>query len=183
MIDSIVAKRYAKSFLLVSAAKGIVEEVEDQLLQIKAAYRSDSKIESFMTHPRIPQKAKVAAVKRIFEGKVHKMTEAFLLLLVQRRRFNLISEIADAFDTMADAYRGVVRVQVRTFAPLQDAQRSALESQVSRLVKGSKIDLQVEVDRSLMGGLWVKIGDTLLDGSVATKLKSLRERLFDMRIA
>jgi F-type H+-transporting ATPase subunit delta len=183
MIDSTAAKRYAKSFLLASAAKNIVEEVEEQLLDVKRAYLASADVRAFMIHPRIPRKAKLEAVRRTFQGKVTPIVLAFLQLLVKRSRFNLIPDIADAFDDMADAYRGVIRVRVKTFSPLPDAQRRALEGQISRIVRGQKIDLQVEQDPALLGGLWVKIGDTLIDGSVANKLKTLRERLFDVTLA
>jgi F-type H+-transporting ATPase subunit delta len=177
------ATRYARSFLLVAANRGIVEEVEAQLLNLKEAYLAEPKVRAFMTNPRIPIRAKLGAVEKAMSGKVHALTLIFAKILVQRRRFTLIAEIADAFDRMADAYRGVVRIQVHTFGPLKDAQREALHAQVTRLLKGQKIDLQVEEDRSLLGGIWVKVGDTLIDGSISTKLKTLRERLFDVRLA
>jgi F-type H+-transporting ATPase subunit delta len=179
--ETIAARRYAKSFLFVAASKNIVEEAEDQLLSFKQAYRTEPRIHQFMTNPRIPLKAKVGLIRRTFQGKVHPATAAFLEILVRRRRIDLIPQIADAFDEMADAFRGTVRVRVHTFLPLADAQAKSLEAQVTRLVRGAKIDMEVERDPSLLGGLWVKIGDTLLDGSVATKLKSLRERLLELR--
>lgn len=183
MMDTTAAKRYAKSFLIVSAAKGIVEEVEEQLLVIKKAYLSEDKLHAFMTNPRIPQKAKLSALRKMLQGKVNPYTGYFMELLVRRHRFALVPEIADWFDQLADAFRGVVRVQVRSYGPLSEAQRRQLETQVSRLVKGQKIDMQVEQDPSLMGGLWVRIGDTLIDGTVSTKLKSLREKLLEMPLA
>jgi F-type H+-transporting ATPase subunit delta len=183
MIDTTAAKRYAKSFLLASVAKNIVEEVEDQLLQIKKAYQTSDRVRAFMTNPRIPNRAKIDAVKKMFEGKVDPLVSAFMQLLVKRHRFNLVPAIAEAFDEMADAYRGVVRVEVRTFSPLKEAQRQTLQAQLVRIVKGAKVDMQIHEDPSLMGGMWVRIGDTLIDGSVANKLKTLRERLFDLRLA
>jgi F-type H+-transporting ATPase subunit delta len=183
MADTTAAKRYAKSFLIVSSVKGIVEEVEEQLLAIKKAYLTDDKLRQFMTNPRIPQKAKMGLVRKMLQGKANPYVGYFMELLVRRHRFALVPEIADWFDTLADAFRGVIRVQVKSYGPLTEAHKKQLELQISRIVKGQKIDMLVEQDPSLMGGLWVRIGDTLIDGTVATKLKTLREKLFELTLA
>lgn len=179
MIERTVAKRYAASMLLVSEAAGITEEVESQLLALKDAFVRDSNFQILMLNPRISRKAKREVLQRIFRDKVHPAFMRFLEILVDRHRFGIIVEIADAFDELADAFKGIVRAQVRTFLPLSEEHKRLLHARLTRLVGGRKLEMNVQVDPELLGGMWVKIGDTLIDGSVASKLKYLREKLFE----
>lgn len=179
MIERTVARRYAASMLLVSEAAGITEEIESQLLALKDAFLRDSNFQVIMMNPRISKKSKREVLQRIFKDKSHPAFMKFLEILVDRNRFGAIVDIADTFDELADEFKGIVRAKVRTFLPLSEEQKKVLHAKLTRIVGGRKLEMTVEVDRELLGGMWVKIGDTLIDGSVASKLKYLREKMME----
>lgn len=179
MIEKTLAKRYATALLTETERVDAVEETEAQLLALKEAYRKDPNLRTALDHPKIPRPKKSAMMRTIFAEHASPPLTAFLQVLVRKNRTNLIPEIADMYDRLADRTRGVVRVEVRSFTALTDAQRAALESRLVAWLGGKKIELRAVEDRTLLGGLTVRIGDSVVDGSVAHRLKTLRERLLE----
>ncbi len=176
MILKTLAKRYAAAMLSVALREGIVEDVEAQLLALREAYVKDPVFRSALSQPKIPRSVRRTILTRPFEGRAHPTFIDFLGILVTKNRVALIPGIAESFDEMADATQGVVKVDVRSARPLSDAQRAGLQERLVRIT-GKKTKLEETVDRSLKGGLSVRIGDTVLDGTVAHRLKGLREHL------
>jgi F-type H+-transporting ATPase subunit delta len=177
VIERTLARRYAVALLEQAERAHVVEEMEAQLLALKAAYEKDPALRTALHHPKIPRAQKHRMLAAVFAERAHGSLTAFLSLLVRKHRLNLIPQIADLFDRLADRSRGVVRVEVAAYAPLTEPQQSNLSARLSRLLGGKKIDLRIATDRRILGGLRVRIGDTVYDGSVAGRLKALRESM------
>lgn len=178
MIEKTLAKRYASAMLSVALDEGKVEEVEEHLLALKSAYRADAAFRRALGQPRIPKSSRKKLLRKPFEGRSLPAFLDLLDLLVDKRRVGLIPDIADSFDQLADQSHGVVRVQVASAYPLSNAQEKALQDRL-KSATGKKIEMRVDVNRALKGGLSVRIGDQVLDGTVLNRLKELRERLLD----
>jgi F-type H+-transporting ATPase subunit delta len=178
MIEKTLAKRYAKAMLSVALKEGAVEQVEEHLLALKAAYKADTQFRRALGQPRIPKAARKKLLRKPFEGRTLPAFLELLDLLVDKHRVNLIPDIADSFDVLADETHGVVRVQVASAYPLTKAQESTLGEKL-KAATGKKIDMHVAVDRRFKGGISVRIGDQVLDGTVLNRLKNLRERLLE----
>jgi F-type H+-transporting ATPase subunit delta len=176
MTPRTLANRYAEGLLTQADRLNTVEEFESQLLALKEAFEKDSDFRALLIHPRIPRARKKAVIHRIFGGRAHATFVRFLELVVDKHRAAFIPEIADAFDRLADRSRGVVRVEVRSFLPLSPAHRQTLHDRISGML-GRKVDLQEKADPKLKGGLQVRIGDTIIDGSAAGRLRRLREEM------
>lgn len=181
MIERTIARRYAASMLEVSDQAKATEEVEALLLALKEAFLRDETVRSTLVNPRFPRKEKKALLRRALGAHAPPILLGFLDVLVDKDRIRLLPHVADAFDELADQSAGVVRVEVRSFRPLEPAQEASLRERLIRLVGGKKIKVEAKVDPGLRGGLWVRIGDTLIDGSVDTRLKQIRERLLELR--
>lgn len=177
MIERTLARRYATA-LLEQAEKGrTVEETEAQLLALKAAYQGDRRLRSALMHPAIGRAQKVKLLDAVFKDRTPAPFTSLLALLVRKNRLRFLPEIADAFDRLADRSRGVVRVDVVSFMPLTDAQRRALTAQLAKHLGGKTLELKVVVDPKVLGGLSVRVGDTIIDGTSRGRLKALRESL------
>jgi F-type H+-transporting ATPase subunit delta len=178
MIEKTLAKRYAKAMLSVALKEGAVPQVEELLLALKAAYKSDVMFRKALAQPRIPKAARKKLLRKPFEGKALPAFLDLLDLLVEKHRINLIPDIADSFDAMADETHGVIRVQVASTFPLSSSQEKTLQAKLHSAT-GKQVEMRVTVDRALKGGMSVRIGDQVLDGTVLNRLKKLRERLFE----
>ncbi len=176
MIEKTLAKRYARALLSLSDRAGATEAIEAEILGLKAFWQGTPKVRSVLLHPKVSRPEKAALLDKALEGRVHPLVRELLHLLVEKGRLSYLPEIADQFDQLADESHGVVRVQVASFLPLTTAQQEALSARMSART-GKKVDLRYREDRSLKGGMAVRLGDQVMDGSVATRLKRLKEEL------
>ena len=174
MIERTLAKRYSAALLRVTDPEGTTEEADSLLQALRGVYEQLKPFRATLSHPRVPRARKKALLRKAFEGRARPSFLQFLDLLVDRNRLDIIPEIAETFGRLADLSRGLVRVKVRSWRPLSDAHRQRLAGQLGRIT-GKRVEIQAEADASLRGGLHVRIGDTVIDGSVAHRLKSIRE--------
>ena len=180
MIEKTLAKRYAAALLKVTDAEGSTEETESLLLALKDAYLSNKEFRAVLAQPRVPRVMKKRLLTKIFEGKAKKSFTDFLQFLVDKNRQDILPDIADMFDRLADASKGVVKIQVKSWHPLTDAQRSSLQSKLERLT-GKKIAIDARVDAAVRGGMLVMYGDTVIDGTVAHRLKEIGEKFRELQ--
>ena len=176
MIEKTLAKRYATAMLSVALKEGAVGQVRELLLSLKAAYQQDAAFRGALAQPRIPKAARKELLRKPFEGKAPASFLDLLDLLVEKHRVNLIPDLSDSFDALADESRGVVRANVQTTFALTPAQEKRL-LEVLNAATGKKVEMKVAVDRGLEGGLSVRIGDRVLDGTIVNRVKGLRERV------
>ena len=179
MIERTLAKRYAAALLRVTDAEGSTEDTEAVLLGLRDAYRANRGFRELLASPRVPRPAKKSLLHKVLEGKANPSLVDFFDLLVDKNRIDLLVEVADVFDRLADASHGVVRVKVRSWRPLSDGQRATLSEKLVRMT-GKKIAIEAETDAALKGGMLVRIGDSIIDGTVAHRLKSLGERFREL---
>jgi F-type H+-transporting ATPase subunit delta len=176
MIERTLARRYATAMLAVSLKEGNVAQVRDLLLSLKGAYSKDAAFRGALAQPRIPKAARKELLRKPFEGNAPESFLKLLDLLVDKHRVRLIPDLAESFDELADESRGVVRAQVASTFPLTPAQEKRL-LEVLKAATGKIVEMTVAVDRGLEGGLSVRIGDRVLDGTIVNRVKGLRERV------
>jgi F-type H+-transporting ATPase subunit delta len=180
VIERTLAKRYAAAMISVAIKENIVADVESDLLALRKAYEGDATFRMALGQPRIPKAGRKSLLRKPFEGRANKAFLDFLDLLVEKQRVNLIPEIAEMFDLLADATQGVVRVKVSSAFALTPPQRVALDDKLVRIT-GKKILLEESVDRRHRGGMSVRIGDSVLDGTATGRLKKLKEYLYELQ--
>lgn len=179
MIEKTLAKRYATALLEVNHREGTVEDTESTLLALKSVYEKDARFRSVLGSPKVSRAQKKDLLRKALAGASTSLQE-FMGLLVEKRRTDLIPDIADMYDRLADATKGVVRVQVKSAFPLKPDQESKLRGELERLT-GKKIEIEASADRALRGGMLVMIGDSVVDGTLANRLKGLREQLNELQ--
>lgn len=99
---------------------------------------------------------------------------------MDKNRQDILPDIADMFDRLADASKGVVKITVKSWKPLSDAQRSSLQSKLEALA-GKKVAIDARVDPAVKGGMLVMYGDTVIDGTVANRLKVIGEKFRELQ--
>ena len=129
-----------------------------------------------MDSPVIPREQKASVMMHLFAPRVHPLTMKFLQLLIEREREDLLSAILERFRALRDQALGIINVRAQAATPLgQEAQTqlmSTLEQRLDRSVR-----LSVTQDANLIGGIILRIGDTVYDGSVRHQLSVLRKRM------
>ena len=175
-----IANQYAKALLEVVTKPGSElspEAAMEQLETVSAAIKASADLREVMMTPAIPRNLKAKALDRV--GQVLGLAPvigSFLVVVTSRRRAGMFSDICDAFRSRLDERMGVVRAHVRAAPPLTGAQQEALSDSLHKLT-GKRVFCDYAEDPSLVGGLTVRIGSTIYDGSVQGQLEALRRRL------
>lgn len=175
MADDVTAS-YAAALLEVAQAEGVAERVEDELFRAARTIESDRDLRSRITDPNVPLGTKIEVVDELFGGRAHPQTVAALVWIMAAGHSRAIHDIADELARRGAASRSATLAEVRSAVPLEDAQQQRLATALSRNF-GREVELKVVVDPDVVGGLVVRMGDTVIDGSVAKRLETVRTRL------
>jgi len=174
-IDAL-ATVYARSlFELAKKAGGEskITEVAEELEDLCELLRSDRATREFFASPIIDRKARGASIRKMFTNRVTDLTLRFLLVLNNKGRLNHLESISGAFDRLEQEAFGRIEVDVYTASPMESDQVSSLRDRI-RAALGREPVLHPYTDRSMLGGLKLRIGDQLIDGSVASKLRRMK---------
>lgn len=175
-----VTNQYAKALLAVVSKPGSTLAAERALAQldaIQALIRGCPELRLALLSPAINAAQKKKVIERL--GKMlglHPLMRNFLNVVTSHRRVPLLASIRQAFQSQLDEQLGIVRAEVTAARALHTEQQTALEAKLAGTV-GKSLRCAYAVDERLLGGLTVKIGSKVLDGSVRGRLESLRRRL------
>ncbi|AIQ14852.1 F0F1 ATP synthase subunit delta [Paenibacillus durus] len=176
--DTVVAKRYAKALFEVAVEEKKTLEVEQELKALVSALDSNTDLQRFISTPKISGEDKLAVLKQTLEGKLSNVVINTLELLVERGRMSILSELLDSYVKIEGESLGLADATVYSMYELNEQEKKAVAEEFGTLT-GRKIRVANVVDKSLLGGLKVIIGDTLYDGSLAGKLERLEKSFND----
>lgn len=175
MSDFLVAKRYAQALHAAAEAAGDLQAVDADVELISSSLTASRELVLFFESPVVSRERKARVVKELFGGRLSVTTMSFLDLLVQKRREDIFPEMVLAYRRLRDEQLGIVRVTLRSAEPVSDAEKDRIARALASWT-GDKIRIQAVHDDTLIGGLLIRIGDTVYDGSVRNKLEHLREQ-------
>jgi F-type H+-transporting ATPase subunit delta len=176
MSNATIAQRYAQALYEEADGRDIVETIDDDVDLLRQTLDGSDDLVRFFESPVIPPEKKKDVIAALLEERVHALTYRFLVLLVEKDRETLVASVLARYQALRDEQRNIVEAHVRTAQPLDEDARDTL-AQALEDMTGSTVRLRTTEDASLMGGVVVRIGDTVYDGSVRRKLASLRERM------
>ena len=184
MRAEVIARSYAETLLALAERHGgraTAEEFLRAAEDVAALVESDPRVREFLTTPRVGLKERKEALRRALAGRVPDLFLRFVLVVVDKKRQALLREIALAYRDLIDQMLGQVRVSVAiSHAPdvaLQDEIRRQLEARMGKAVIPT-----FAVDPELLGGVVVRVGDQILDGSVRSRAMRIRRRLLEVEI-
>ncbi|MFC5531077.1 F0F1 ATP synthase subunit delta [Cohnella yongneupensis] len=173
---TVVAKRYAKALFQLAQEQGLVAEVENKLSLIVSTIESDATIRAFLSAPNVTLAAKVAALKSAFDDKASSFVLNTVSLLIERGREGELGSVLEAYLQVAGNMLGRADAHVTSSKPLSEDEKKKLADKFGALL-GKTVRVTNAVNPELLGGLTVRIGDTLYDGSLKGKLDRLDKAL------
>lgn len=183
MIDSNVARRYARAVLELGTEAGTLDAMVRELGDVAKAYAGSEEMRQAFENPLVAIDAKHGILNEV-GNKVgaSAVTLNLLRMLCDRRRMPALPRIAQLLEEMADAKRGVVHAEVTTAVRLSEGFYDRLRVQLERMT-GQKIVLDRRVDPTLVGGVSTRIGDRVIDGSIRSNLQELRNTLLAAEVS
>lgn len=170
-----LAASYGRAIAEIARAEGAAERVSDELLQFARAVDGNAELREKLTDASIPLEARSAATADLLQ-RAHPATAAAVQMLLAADRIRRVSEIADAAVSESAEARGASVAHVRTAHPLTAAQKASL-SRALQARAGRPVEIKEIVDTSLLGGVTVQLGDTVIDGSISRRMTELRASL------
>jgi F-type H+-transporting ATPase subunit delta len=179
MSDSRVANRYARSLVTIAQENGILEDIHNDALAFLETCKQNRQVSLALSNPVVPQRKKLSIVDRIFGGQLKDTTHNFLKLVINHQRGELLVPIFKRVISQYKQIKGIVDAKVSSATSL----KPEIQDQLKEIIKQIKnnnditIELSTEQDQSLIGGFMLQFEDKLLDKSVASQLKNLRQNL------
>jgi F-type H+-transporting ATPase subunit delta len=168
------AKRYTEAVFSIAREKGTFDQWQRDLDAL-ATLMSDSSASSVMANPNYTRDQKLAVLNKVLEnGQPESRNLATLLL--DRSRLGIAPEMTELFKESALAELGIVVADVTTAMAIDKDAEAAIKAQLSKVI-GKQVELRTHVDEALIGGVVARVGDQLIDGSVSSQLRKLRNRL------
>jgi F-type H+-transporting ATPase subunit delta len=165
---------YARAVFEAARGEGELERVESELLAVAHAMEGSHELRSTLTDPQLPMERKQALIADLIGSRASSLTVGLVQLIVSQGRVSELPAIARAVTETAAASRDKAVAEVRTAVPLDDATIQRLAVALGKAT-GKSVEVKVTVDPSVIGGVVARVGDTVIDGSVARKVDSLRQ--------
>lgn len=172
-----VATRYARAFINAALQANSLHEADDDLKVITTVLESREEFRELFESPRVPREKKLALIDRLFADRARPITLKLLRLLVEKRREDSLGLIYKEFVRLKAEFEGVLHVEIQSAVPLEESEVREITTTLANQT-GKRIEFKTIVDPALIGGVAVKYGDYVLDGTVSSGLRRLREKLF-----
>lgn len=178
MQESRAASRYAKSLLQLAQEKNVLDFVVHDMDLFAKTCDANRSFVTTLGSPIINHDKKLTILKKLFEGKVNPLTISFFEIIVRKNREALLPQIAKEFNAQYLELKGVLSGEVVTPFPISDELRNQFKGIVSNAY-GKDVVLKEKVDKDIIGGFVLKVGDKQIDESVKSKLQKLKNKFKD----
>jgi F-type H+-transporting ATPase subunit delta len=177
VINNAIARRYAKALVQIGSEAALIDSFRKELQAVDQLFAGSAELQAAFGNPAITleQKKKIMG-ELIAKLQSSALVSNFLMLLVAKNRTAFLRQIVTTYQQLADEQSGVMRPVVTSAFPLDDAQVAAIKGALESK-SGKKVELQLAVDKSLIGGVVTQIGDIAYDSSVKTQLARINDIL------
>lgn len=169
------ARRYGQAAFDVAKEHDAVDQWDRDLALVSEALRQPSAMEYFAS-PAVSRGAKVEALGQMLPSEEQHLLRNLLLLLLERRRFHQIHDVATVFRELALVDQGIAVARVVTAVELTQDETTLVKQRLSEIL-GKQIEIVPQINPEIIGGIVAQVGDDLIDGSVRTQLAALRRQL------
>ncbi|MFY4775241.1 F0F1 ATP synthase subunit delta [Metabacillus sp. RGM 3146] len=177
MSNEIVAKRYASALFQIALEQESLQAFEEDLKVVKQVFRSNPKLIAMLNHPKISVNEKKSLVQSGFASLLNPAVLNTLSLLVDRNRIDVINEMADEFTRLSNEKSGTEDGIVYSVRILSNEELNELSVAFAKKIGKKALRLENVIDQSLVGGVKIRMGNRIYDGSISGKLERIERTL------
>lgn len=167
---------YATALFQVAEAEGAIDRVADELYRFSKALEQNYELRSALTDIAMPGERKQAIIAELLGDRASDQTKNILSFVIAQGHARELPQIVESLVSLAADARSRVVAEVRAAVPLDDAARERLAAALSKAT-GRMVDVKAVVDPGVLGGIYAKVGDQVIDGTIRHRLQELKERL------
>lgn len=179
----LVSKVYGEAFFELALNENKLDDIVEEVNVIKEAFNSNNDLIKFLNHPKISKEEKKTVIENIFKDRLSDIIVGFLVIIVDKDRYNDIEGIFEYFIDKYREYKNIGVAYVTTALELSDIQKKNVEQRLLQTTKYEKFEMNYNIDKSLIGGMVIKIGDRVLDSSIKTKISYLAKDLSKIQLS
>jgi F-type H+-transporting ATPase subunit delta len=176
MSNSMVAKRYASALFQIAKEQQILSTVEEELRVVKEVLQYNADLKAVLKSSKLTIDKKKEVIKAAFVS-INSYVLNTLLILIDRHREDEIVEVVDQFIELSNNEMGIAEAEVFSIRPLTDVERAAISTTFAAKVGKKSLRIENIVDSELLGGVKLRIGNRIYDGSLRGKLNRLERKL------
>lgn len=181
MVELVVAQRYGKALFELALENNQIDEMEADVLFLKNTFKNEKDFKELLSNPQIPINERRKMLNEIFSGRILDDLIGLMDITIQKKRQDILPQIFDDFLSKVNKHKGILIVHATVYNQLTKDQEKALISKLQNVTKKS-IQLNQNVDKSLIGGLVLRIGDRIINNSVKGMMEELSKELLSNRV-
>ena len=176
MRNTVIARRYARALFELARARDILGSITHEITSFEESLQSNAGFRTFLASQGVSKQEKRAKLETVLQDRMSNVFFNFLLVLLRKNRETIFADIAREFRQMVDQYYKRTHASATTAVPLDDKSMSQLKSALDSAL-GMNVQVENNVDESILGGIIVNVKGQLLDGSLRSQLERLKARL------
>ncbi|MFI3227356.1 MAG: ATP synthase F1 subunit delta [Clostridia bacterium] len=177
----VVSNRYASSLFDIALGEKCLNEVFSDLNDVTKIISENTELYSVLSAPNINVSDKIAIFEKLFKGKIQAILYNFIAILIEKKRVDLFFEIKDEFTEIYNNHKNILKAKVTTAAEIDEPTKASVLAKI-KAKTGREVELECVIDPEILGGIIIKYDNTLLDGSVKTRLSNLNEKIKEVGV-
>ena len=178
----LASKVYGEALFQIAVEDGRIDEMMEEIRAVKKALEENRELSVLMDHPKIIKEEKVHLVENCFKGQVSDDVTGFLTVVVSKGRFKELPAMFDYLTMRMKEYKKIGVVTVKSAVELRSEQKERIRRKLMETTEYKTLEIDWQVDESLIGGLVIRIGDRVVDSSLKYKLEQLTSRLLKISL-
>ncbi|HHX60967.1 MAG TPA: ATP synthase F1 subunit delta [Epulopiscium sp.] len=178
----LVLRPYATALFDLAKEQNQVVEFEEQVKVVIETIEENPQFMDLLLHPKIIVDEKIQLIDTVFSGKVADEITGILTIIVKKGRQNVLINILQLFLEMVSEDQGVIKATITSAVELNNEQLAQIKGKIENSTK-KDVKLHAEVNQDLIGGMIIRVGDKVVDASIAGRLQTLKEGLTNLRLA
>lgn len=179
----LVSKTYGEALFELAIEEQVLDTITEEVEAVQKAFLDNEELIKLLNHPKIDKEEKIKVIETIFKGRVSDSLVGFLVLIVEKDRYNEMEQIFEYFLNKVLEYKNIGVVYVSSATLLTKQQQKQIESRLLEVTKYVQLQMHYTVEESLIGGMIIRIGDRVVDSSIKTKLKKMEQELLKIQLA
>lgn len=180
-MEELVAKRYGEAFFELSKENNSIDELYNDFQGFIESINLEQRFKALLSSPKLNAEEKKDMIKTIYEGKISDTLLGFMYLLIDKQRINSVENIFNEYKKLVEIERNLVKAQVFTVVKMKENELNKLKNMLEQKFD-KKVQLKNIIDESIIGGVMLRIGDKVIDGSLKNRIESLREDLLNLKV-
>ena len=173
----LISKTYGDALFELALEEDRIDDYVAEVDAMLTIFRDNPELSKLLNHPKISKEEKITVVGQIFEGKISKELLGLINMIVEKDRNNAMEDIFSYFIDRVKEYKNIGVAKVTSAIELSDAQKAQVEKRLLETTGYVKFEISYDVDKDLIGGMVIRIGDRVVDSSIRTRLYELTKEL------